>query len=271
MPDEAISESGKLFLESKRSGGSIIVDRRYQYRGSVFESEMRCLTDASSSGIGGSVSDHMRDGWLVELQLQVSMLGRILLRDEDGSAPAAYLGASMHMLPASLIFNECEEISAYLEIACKQYADSGLGSPAPVPAIARFTVKRGWVIDLLHDAGCSYGALMEIAIDSLPKGESQRVECLLRCVSSIIYLLDRWFVYVLNGEDVHQESIQLEKIELLQAIRGQHVRHWCDLLRRHLHNISIARPMSTIDRLSIEVYTSEVKALEQKIVHLVVY
>lgn len=256
VPEKAVSEIGQLFLETKRTAGDVIIDRRYQCRSVLFESEMQADGRGRSS-----------DSWLHELQAKVLQMAQVLLR-EDGAdetaASARLMGTNSVLFPVGLIMDECEELSTYLELACRQSASAG----------AVYAVKRGWVMDMLHDAGFSCGSLIETAVARLQQSEGRRVECTLRYIASVIYLLDKWIVLASgNGAEGSGRGgsalASMEQMGLLQAIRAQSVRHWCDRLRHHIHVLS-GHHMALSDKQLIDSYSNELKLIEQKVVNLVI-
>lgn len=249
VPEKAVYEVGQLFLETKRTAGDVIVDRRYQCRNVLFESEMQADGRGRSS-----------DSWLHELQAKVLQMAHVLLREGDGrDGSPRLMGHNTALFPVGLIMDECEELSIYLEQSCRQGAGAG----------ADYSVKRGWVMDMLRDAGFSCGSLVETAIARLQQSEGRRVECTLRYISSVIYILDKWVVLASNVGGGLGPLAAMEQMELLQAIRAQSLRHWCDRLRHHIHVLS-GHHMSVHDKQLVDSYSNELQTIETKIINLVI-
>ena len=85
-------------------------------------------------------------------------------------------------------------------------------------------------------------------------------------------MLNSWFSTANNLNDGNQGGDMfgggmMEQTELLQAIRSQNMRLWCDSIRHHIHSLN---DTSALYKSTIDMYSKELRAVEMTIVSYVV-
>lgn len=255
------------FLDSKRADTSntgLIVDRRHQRRDCYFEEVSMWHSELVNkiTGLGSYLLHEDNENATVAATVGLSGTTNYTLTASGQSEIAPNIQTIQNdnqiIFPLVVIIEELEEVSSYM--------NSGIAS------VETGSKQKHWVVDMLKDLGYTYGVLAESYVLCLQRNDGKRIEVMQSLMASLLYILDQWIHVVETTPSTKASAsplLTIEHTELLQTIRSQSIRGWCDRMRHHMHILK-GQHMSQACKTQLDSQLIALQSIEDRILHLIV-